>query len=933
MSIFKETFKDFVFRQLRMREAIVQTGNDGGTRFGNPRTQIQIGTNFENINIAKGAFYTNSISKQCVVRMTSGVDTSKFALEMGLDEDEIARNFILEGGILQENGQPKEGFAKENGAYGDKFTRSESDYDFGIVPMPGIIDANIRTKTAYGSLREAQVNFVCHNRRQLDVLEILYMRPGMPILLEWQWSPYINKEGNIDKTLYNIDFFDTSKTINDLNLEIINNKDKSDGNYDGFIGFCKNFEIVSRPDGGFDCVTEIIAIGEVLESLKSRNDSLYQNEELEGVALDNMQLLLEGFLELSELYSNGFDLQNIQTNKTLLDRPLAREIIRNDIKISDDDLKFAAAAKSGRNVDEKKNLNYKDNQEKLTNYFESIKNFFLFDDEKIGEFKVFNPFNRDATNAYKANDTFVRWDYFCDKMNEYIFPLYDPTDTKNTLLKWSYTRPKVEGKYDKVVNVNRELVNEEYIELVRYKIPSNNPTLRKVDNRNKDSKKRTFEGDSTEKGLFVDISNLNKEDGETYIDTIHNIIDVESIMNNSFNPKVCLLPRQTNKNPKAFEIEKNIGFAREEPDYIGHIMLNVSYLLTTYNKMAYSNDKPKEDFNLFDYFKKIWDDVNTACLGHHNFTLNVENERTDRIRIIDLQVNPPVITSGDLIPGREKIYEFKIQSNQSIVRDFNFNTTIPSSLSATIAIASQAPTSIEDLDQVTFKNFTKDIKSRFTTNVEKSLSINSGTTESPPELYTKDLLKYYVNASKLCLEVAKINNGAYNQNGKINDKSFIKARALVGSIDNLIPSLLIRDPQSGLRKDKIPSELSAIIPLKFNVVMDGISGIVIGNVFKVEKDKLPIGYQGDDVCFIVMGESQTITSGQDWTTELSGMLTLLNLENPTNEEGDPIENENINFTFGSSGAPVSRTEEEIVTQTSPTTTSGNVVPQGTNIVD
>ena len=60
--------------------------------------------------------------------------------------------------------------------------------------------------------------------------------------------------------------------------------------------------------------------------------------------------------------------------------------------------------------------------------------------------------------------------------------------------------------------------------------------------------------------------------------------------------------------------------------------------------------------------------------------------------------------------------------------------------------------------------------------------------------------------------------------------------------------------------------------------MDGISGIVIGNVFKVEKDKLPIGYQGDDVCFIVMGESQTITSGQDWTTELSGMLTLLNLE-------------------------------------------------------
>ena len=84
---------------------------------------------------------------------------------------------------------------KKRTAYGDPLIKSDASDGFGIVPMPGIIEANIRTKTAYGSLREAQVNFVCHNRRQLDVLEILYMRPGMPILLEWQWSPYINKKG------------------------------------------------------------------------------------------------------------------------------------------------------------------------------------------------------------------------------------------------------------------------------------------------------------------------------------------------------------------------------------------------------------------------------------------------------------------------------------------------------------------------------------------------------------------------------------------------------------------------------------------------------------------------------------------------------------------------------------------------------------------
>ena len=347
---------------------------------------------------------------------------------------------------------------------------------------------------------------------------------------------------------------------------------------------------------------------------------------------------------------------------------------------------------------------------------------------------------------------------------------------------------------------------------------------------------------------------------------VHQKIDVESILNHSFNPKICLLPRQTNKNKILDESVEN--------DFIGHIMFNVEYLLKTYNKMAYSNNKPNESFNLFDYFKKVWSDVNEACLGHHNFILNVENERTDKIRIIDLQADPPKITSEDINNG--KLYEFKVQSNESIIRDFNFNTTIPNSLSATIAIASQAPTSINDLDQVTFKNFTKDIKSRFTSDVELTKENPTSGNPDKQEAYDKDLEKYKENVVKLCLNVAKIQNGAFYDNGDVDENFLIKTRALANSVDKLIPSILGRN-EDGTRKEVIPSELSAVIPLKFNAIMDGISGIVIGNVFKVEKNKLPLGYQGDDVCFVVMGESQTITSGQDWTTEINGHLILLNL--------------------------------------------------------
>ena len=65
--------------------------------------------------------------------------------------------------------------------------------------MPGITDINVRTKSAYGSLREAKVNFECHNRRQLEVLEMLYMRPGYMVILEWGWNPYIKNDGTLYK--------------------------------------------------------------------------------------------------------------------------------------------------------------------------------------------------------------------------------------------------------------------------------------------------------------------------------------------------------------------------------------------------------------------------------------------------------------------------------------------------------------------------------------------------------------------------------------------------------------------------------------------------------------------------------------------------------------------------------------------------------------
>ena len=885
MSIFKETFKDFVFRQLKIRESIVEKGNDGSTRFGSPRENIVVKGKNEKIPIDQGAFYTNSISRQCVVRMSSGVDiTSDYLLEVGENKNNISKQYILEGGILNEGKNPRDGFRTtntNNNSYGDPSIRSNSNGDFGIVPMPGIIDTEIRTKTAYGSLREAQVNFVCHNRRQLEILELLYMRPGMPILLEWQWSPFINNDGKIDSRRYGIDneWLDNALSISYFDKKIIELKQITGGNYDGFVGFCKNFEIISRNDGGFNCTTEIVAAGEVLEGLKSRNDGNSYLDEGEYIPLDNTQLIFEGLKDITEtvdkngnirnkvIIEGGFEgaLNPDSAGAILIDKVVDyQKTSKKDLEKLIEDLgknpgnyKTSVAGKklypdrnkNKKEYEKKRNIIqqvYNERTSALKLHIEESKAFqyYLFKGQKLGEKTSW--YNR-ITGAEGKNllseHSYVRWDHLCNLFNLFSFPLYDPSDNKKTLCKLTY-----------VDSERIELWNTfSYLKYVPYKFPK-----------------------EAEKHLNTVSVRLETEDK-------FESVKVEDIINNSFNPNVCLFPQQYN-NLLSKNSANPLLSGLDEPNCIGHIMLNIDYLSKLYNKMAYNSEgESVNDFSMWDFINKIWQDVNDACGGHHNFMLQTELERPGRIRVIDLQVEPPPIVDIN------ELFDFKVLGNRSIVRDFNINTTIPSSLTSTIAIASQAPTSIENLDQVTFANFTRGIKSRFTSNVE--LKEKSSSRVDFKKIYENDLKKYQDNIATLANFLVRITAGKYKfKDSKIDSNAVHKVLSIVKYLDKQIISLSTRHSfgdLKGKRKTFIPTKRSALIPLKVNLELDGISGIVIGNVFKIEKEKLPIGYQDEDIAFVVMGESQKITSGQDWITELSGQFILLDL--PTSKK-EKLEN-------------------------------------------
>lgn len=248
MSIFKDTFKEGVKNQLKARQKAIFERTPDAIQYFNARNSWIRVTSAVNVGVDDGT-------------LTPGVST-------------LAKNYVLLGGTLY-NGKLRSGVGNDNKAYSLNSTTVNADGTvkqeknrLGIRPMPGITSIDVKSKSSYGSLREVVVNFNCWDMRQLEELELLYMRPGYSVLVEWGWVPYLDNDGKLQN---NISFTDDVLNGGVPKEQIWKNiftKASKDGNYDAHYGIIKNYSWSARPDGGYDCTSTIISIGEILESLK-----------------------------------------------------------------------------------------------------------------------------------------------------------------------------------------------------------------------------------------------------------------------------------------------------------------------------------------------------------------------------------------------------------------------------------------------------------------------------------------------------------------------------------------------------------------------------------------------------------------------------------------------------------------------------------------
>ena len=177
MNVVGEAVSNYVSDQIRVRQKTYGSANAStrplaDTLFLNQRiafARLVSGVDIDDPSKLKGDIKDIIISNN----LTSNKLASKFILFAGTSERDSAnlRNSLA-------TGVTRDGSSINRGAYG------LGGLDFGLKPMPGITSVDIKSENR-GSLRTANIRIKAWNTTQFDIIDLLYLRLGYSIFLEW----------------------------------------------------------------------------------------------------------------------------------------------------------------------------------------------------------------------------------------------------------------------------------------------------------------------------------------------------------------------------------------------------------------------------------------------------------------------------------------------------------------------------------------------------------------------------------------------------------------------------------------------------------------------------------------------------------------------------------------------------------------------------
>ena len=191
----------------------------------------------------------------------------------------LAQNSILFGGLgsldTSDNFFPsiskRVGISNSNNIWNYNAAYGLGGNQFGKQPMPGVTSARVDCINN-GSIRTATIQIKAYNTFQFQLIEMLYLRLGFTMMLEWGHNKFLNGSGGIESmqsTLIEKIWFSQASISQLRMLELIEEeRDLFSANYDGFFGRVTNFSWKFTPEGTYDITLKLATLGDIIESLQ-----------------------------------------------------------------------------------------------------------------------------------------------------------------------------------------------------------------------------------------------------------------------------------------------------------------------------------------------------------------------------------------------------------------------------------------------------------------------------------------------------------------------------------------------------------------------------------------------------------------------------------------------------------------------------------------
>ena len=871
MSIFNQSFDTDVRQQLELREQILsgkwESNSNNDVLYGRSSPYLQ---------------YANN--KTPFIRLSSGVDVVNPHLKKYFNISEnnnLAERFVLEGGtrdITNDNNQ-KDIF---NAVYKNDWNNGDND-DLGFRPMAGISGMSVKSHgDKIATLRIATVNIECYTLQQLEALELLYMRPGYRVLLEWGHTIYFNDINSItpQPTLERIDIIksDGLKNKREIFNKINSNQKNTEYNYDAMIGEVRNFSWEVQGDGSYKCLAEIISLGYIIDSLRMAalpaGKSNTIDDPTKTIQYDNIIKI-----RLNAIKKLLFPQQPSPPSNVGSPSPAA--------------LASSGGVFIGRNSSS----------------------------QPTPISSVFNSFTLSSNVIYKEIPSIIL------NSNTQSFDIkgcYIPTNSteKANLV---YIR-----LIDLVNIINQDWMFMEGKEgIMNIKTPLNQ------------CRSHPYQ-------ISVDPYCCLIEPFLDFIITSYdNFLDNELASNFPYR-------LDTNKTSQPGNLfKKNDPFKGD----MENILVEIDHVIGILNSLE-NKDNESEGYNqifIKDFLHSLMSDIASSTGYINDFRIIISPEDDSKIEIIDFNTvegnmgenyyTIPVMGIGNhTTPSPDGT-----QKGGTYVRSYRMSTQLTNNIATIVSVGSQYDIpNVGGVDGSIFNSFNQGIKDRlkepFADPHSENIAEEILTQANPDNIYIqslkqlsqkigskilltpseasslKSILRDYITQSNKSnvysnqgSTLLKYNSNSYQFNQNNSNGELVLSTPLITNAD------FIREISNPPLGNFIFSTYTPV-PLKLSITMDGISGIKVGNIFKLPADRLPFqykvmdeGYYGNGtqgqprVGFIVFGINHNVSKNGGWVTELDCQMIMLQPETinditkdmmkfdfqPTKDPTSPSSNSNI----------------------------------------